>query len=99
VLSGLLALVTLSIAGMGRAAKSARRGSKWVARGTVVSVAQDRTTLRIRHEDIPGYMKAMTMTFDCAPKQVEGLGPNDRVEFQFEEADDNRRPLLWIRRL
>jgi len=93
----LLALVTLSITGMGRAAKS-RRGSKWVARGTVVSVAQERTSVRIRHEDIPGYMKAMTMTFDCTAKQVEGLGPNDRVEFQFEE-DDNRRPLLWIRRL
>jgi len=70
----------------------------WTTRGTIVSIATDRTSLRIHHEDIPGLMKSMTMRFDCTPKQIEGLAAGDRVELQFEEVD-RRRPILWIRKL
>lgn len=57
--------------------------------GTVRWIASDRTRVRIRHEDIPGFMRAMTMPFDVSPKLIVGLNEGARVKFTFEvRADD-----------
>lgn len=93
--SALSALLGLGVVALAPAAGAAQQ---WVTRGTIVSIGPDRTTLRVHHEDIPGYMKAMTMTFDCTPKQIEGLAASDRVELAFEETADHRRPISWIRK-
>lgn len=51
----------------------------YIVEGTVVSL-QDADTVVIHHEEIPGFMKEMTMPFDVAdPKLLEGVTSGDRV--------------------
>lgn len=57
-------------------------------RGTGVVVALDaaKGRVKIQHQKIEGYMDAMTMWFEVKdPKLLEGLAPNDRVEFVVTE--------------
>jgi protein SCO1/2 len=45
--------------------------------------------LVIQHEEIPGYMAAMTMRFTPAsPGEVAALQPGDRVRFRYRVSDD-----------
>jgi Cu/Ag efflux protein CusF len=38
------------------------------------------------HEDIPGFMKAMTMTFTLAPDvALDGIDPGAKVDFRVKE--------------
>lgn len=53
--------------------------------GNVVSVAEDRSSVTLDHEDIPGLMPGMEMEFQIAdPLLLEGIAPGDRVEGQLE---------------
>ena len=55
-------------------------------RGTVVSVEPENREVTIDHEDIPGFMKAMTMTFNVAPGvALEGLGEGTEISFRVRE--------------
>jgi protein SCO1/2 len=55
------------------------------AEGTVVAVHLGDRKIKIAHEDIPGYMPAMTMTFEVAPDVPLGdLSAGDRVRFGFD---------------
>jgi protein SCO1/2 len=50
--------------------------------GTVVAVAVDERTLTIAHEDIPGFMPAMTMDFVVLPQDaalLQNISPGDEV--------------------
>jgi hypothetical protein len=56
-----------------------------------------RTFVNIAHEDIAGYMKAMVMSFEPRrPGQLDGLSPQDRVDFDFVETEDAWRVLIRI---
>jgi protein SCO1/2 len=57
-------------------------------RGTIRHIAKDRRRVRIRHDDIPGFMKAMTMPFDADPKLLAGVAEGDHVTFTFEARED-----------
>ena len=47
----------------------------------VVAVDMDGKTVTLDHEDIPGLMKAMEMTFSVEnQKMLEGIKPGDRVQ-------------------
>lgn len=62
-------------------------------KGTVQSFGKDRKYVNIAHEDIPGYMMAMTMSFDPrSPSQLDGLNPGDKVKVTFT-VEGNKR---WI---
>ncbi|MCS6806011.1 MAG: SCO family protein [Blastocatellia bacterium] len=51
--------------------------------GRVVSIGEDKRSIGIEHEDIPGFMPAMTMSFPIKdPNLIEGLSPNDLVRFE-----------------
>lgn len=51
--------------------------------GTVIEVQPAEKSVEIQHEDIPGYMQAMTMPFDVKnTNELTGLGPGDRVKFR-----------------
>jgi protein SCO1/2 len=51
--------------------------------GIVKEVLPDRKQVSIEHEKIPGYMAAMTMTFDVKEsKDLEGIKPGDKVAFR-----------------
>jgi Cu/Ag efflux protein CusF len=72
---------------------SAAAPATYKTKGTVQSFGKDRKYVNIAHEDIPGYMMAMTMSFDPrSPSQLDGLNPGDKVKLTFT-VDGNKR---WI---
>src|SRR5215813_4706189 len=56
-------------------------------KGVVVSVKQEEKAIEIKHEEIPGYMGEMTMTFDVKDtNELVGLNPGDAVGFRLIDA-------------
>ena len=56
-------------------------GKLYPIRGEVVSIAAARNELQLRHEEIAGFMQAMTMPFPVAKRELlDGIEPGDRVE-------------------
>jgi len=54
------------------------------------------STVRIKHEAIPGYMAAMTMPFEVRDSRLmQGLRPGDQVRFELAVTDDDS----WISRM
>ena len=52
-------------------------------KGVVQELKPDGKTVVIRHEEIPGYMPAMTMPFEVRnPKELLGLKPGDVISFR-----------------
>ena len=92
-----LALALSASAVTTRAARAAAQ--RYGTRGVVRYVAKDRTRVRIRHEDIPGFMKAMTMPFDVDPKLIAGVAEGDHVSFTFEARDDGSNVILTLARV
>ena len=76
-----------------QAAPSAHAPSpRYAARGTVRSIDADKSLLWIAHEDIAGYMKAMTMPFVASADIRRDLHAGDHVEFSFH--DDGNGSLI-----
>jgi protein SCO1/2 len=51
--------------------------------GMVLEVKPREKTVRIRHQEVPGYMPAMTMPFEVKDtKELAGLQPGDSVSFR-----------------
>ncbi|MBW2279969.1 MAG: copper-binding protein [Deltaproteobacteria bacterium] len=74
-------LLTLTASACGDAPPDAA-----LAHGTVEGVDVDARKLTLDHGDIPGLMKAMTMTFDVAPGiALESLRPGAEVDFRVTE--------------
>lgn len=77
---------------------SGAKTMSYTAKGVVKSIDAASRTIVIRHEDIPGYMKSMTMPFDFRDaEQVKGLGPGDKVTFTFTD-EGARLPVQSIRK-
>jgi protein SCO1 len=56
----------------------------------VVKEIKDTNTVSIAHEEIPGYMVAMTMDFDVQnTNELAGLAPNDQVTFSMVVTSDD----------
>jgi protein SCO1/2 len=56
------------------------------AHGIVKEVAVERNSIRIAHDDIPGFMSAMTMEFAVKdPTILAGVQPEDEVNFTLEQ--------------
>jgi Cu/Ag efflux protein CusF len=46
--------------------------------------------MRVRHEEIPGFMEAMAMDFKLAdPSEVEGLNPGDKIAFIYAVSEED----------
>lgn len=66
-------------------------------RGTIKSFGPDRHYANIRHDAIPGYMEAMTMSFEAgAPGQLAPFREGQQVAFSFSD-EDGRRVIRSIR--
>ncbi len=89
-----------AIAAPERAANWRRADPKtYHATGTIKAFGPGRAYVNIAHEEIPGYMGAMTMSFwPQRAEQLEGLSTGDHVEFEFTETEDARRVLSSIRK-
>ena len=56
---------------------------EYSVRGVVRRVEPERRSLVVKHDEIPGFMPAMTMPFDVKePKELQGLKPGDRISFR-----------------
>ena len=65
----------------------------YLARGTVKAVDAGAKQLLIAHEDIPGLMGAMTMSFDVPEARfLEGVEPGAQVSFELRKTADR----MWI---
>lgn len=74
--------------------------ASYETRGTVERVEKERQSVTIEHEDVPGYMPAMTMPFSYEDTSlVEGLAPGDRVAFTFEARSGGRHVIVALRKL
>ena len=68
-------------------------------RGVIRALAADRRSARIAHEAIPGFMNAMTMTFEARdPAQLAGFSVGDRVALTFTATPDGHLLLDAIAR-
>lgn len=55
----------------------------FLVNGIVRDLKPDENTVVIQHEDIPGYMEAMTMPFKVKnPQELKDLHPGDKVSFR-----------------
>lgn len=71
---------------------SVHAAQSYHAGGVIQSIARDRSSLMIAHEAIPGFMPAMTMSFEVrSPEQLAGLHEKEHVSFSFTVTDDGRR--------
>ncbi|WP_437927796.1 copper-binding protein [Sorangium sp. So ce291] len=67
------------------------------ATGAVRSLGPGRAYANIAHDDIPGYMSAMTMSFEPqSPALLDGIEVGDRIAFDFVETEDARRVLTRV---
>ena len=58
---------------------------RYTVRGTVHDVKADRQQVLVEHEDIPGLMPAMTMSFDVATPELAGrMRSGQVIEFELE---------------
>jgi protein SCO1/2 len=61
---------------------SAADAKSYAARGIVKAIATDGRSATIKHEEIPGYMKAMTMELSVRnTNEFAGIAPNDEITF------------------
>jgi Cu/Ag efflux protein CusF len=66
--------------------------------GDIVAFGPKNAYVSIAHDAIPGYMGAMTMSFEPRrPAQLEGLAVGNHVAFTFTATDDGHRFLDQIR--
>lgn len=78
--------------GAGEDAAAGQRGV-YAVTGVVSALRPDGSNVVIRHEAIPGFMAAMTMTFRARDtREVARLQPGDRVTFRLLVTDDES----WI---
>ncbi len=69
------------------------------ANGVVKSIDTSDKSILIKHEDIPGYMKAMTMLFELRDlEQVKGLAAGDSITFTFTDEGSGKLVVQAIRK-
>ncbi|MCS6900094.1 MAG: copper-binding protein [Myxococcales bacterium] len=67
-------------------------------RGTIKSFGPNRAYATIHHDTIPGYMEAMTMSFEAREEgQLAPFEVGQRVSFSFSD-EEGRRVILTIRK-
>jgi len=84
----------LAVAGCRNAAESSAT-KEYDVKATIVRVAADKTTVTLDHEDIKGFMKAMTMEFRVEdPKLLDGFAPGDQIEGRLKVTSDHPGGIL-----
>lgn len=69
------------------------------ATGVVTAVNNKSGEVSIDHEDIPGFMSAMKMTFPVRDRSlIEGLNPGDKIEFELERRSSDLTVTKIIRK-
>jgi Cu/Ag efflux protein CusF len=77
-------------AAAGKANQSARPDSaakRHPLRGVIVAVHADTSELRVKHEEIPGVMRAMTMFFKVDPVTIKTVKAGQTITAQMSRED------------
>lgn len=74
---------------------AAERGH--AVRGKIVKVLRDRNALLVAHEEVPGVMMAMTMSFLVDPRVLDLVKPEQNIQARMERRDDGKWWLFSIR--
>ena len=80
-----VAMILLACLGCGGSAEheAAAEPTTYVVRGVFDQVDSDGSSMTVQHEEISGYMAAMTMPFDLEdPNAAAGLEYGDKIEFR-----------------
>ncbi len=89
--------VTLAVVSCKKRSSDGEGDAVYATRGVVKAIAPDKSSATIQHEDIPNYMKAMTMTFQAkSPAQLQGIAAGDRVSVSF--ADNSQHTIVEIKK-
>ena len=89
----LLLCVALSPAACDRSHKPDAAARHYETRGIVRGFSPDRTTIEIQHENIPGFMPAMTMPFSVRDrKEIADLKIGEAISFRLAVTEKD----LWI---
>jgi protein SCO1 len=89
----LLFFATGDFASAGSDADDATKVKFYPAQGIVRQVTPDRHTVTIHHQNIPGYMMAMTMDFPVKDtNELTGISPGDEITFKLAVGENNS----WI---
>src|SRR5690554_4310008 len=87
--SAAISLVLLSQS-QGRSSESAANAQHFEVRGVVRSLHPGNLSIRIAHDEIPGYMPAMTMPFNVRSAELlSNLQPGDHVQFELTVTEDD----------
>lgn len=78
-------------------AKDASRGH--ALKGRVVGVLPERQSVIVKHEEIPGVMRAMTMEFKVAPELLGTLREGQDILARMERRDDRKWWLFQVKLL
>ena len=83
-----LAVLALTIAGCN--SSTGNKEKVYDIKGKVVSLDAEKKSVRLDHEDIPGFMKAMEMDFSVQDAKVlTGLKAGDQVQGRLKAKDSN----------
>ncbi|HRI69144.1 MAG TPA: copper-binding protein [Polyangium sp.] len=70
------------------AASSSAPRQTYSTRGKVRAIGERKDNITIAHENIPGYMKAMTMMFEVEKSELlNTINVDDQVAFTFSDRD------------
>ena len=73
------------------------QSSSYSTAGVVKSIDTSDKSILIKHEDIPGFMKAMTMLFELRDlDQVKGIAAGDNIKFTFTDEGNGRLVIQTI---
>ena len=86
ILEGSTGLCRADMDGMNMAPSSTH---DYQAKGVIEKITDDKKTVSIQNEDIPGHMKAMTMDYKVtSPAELSGIKPGDKITFTLTGTDD-----------
>jgi Cu(I)/Ag(I) efflux system protein CusF len=90
----LVVALAAGVAAIVSVAVDALAAQAYQTHGDIVGFGPNRSYVSIAHEAIPGYMGAMTMSFEPRrPAQLQGYEVGAHVAFTFTASDDGHR---WI---
>lgn len=73
------------------AAEKKTASPRFPLRGVITRVEPDGPSLMVKHEEIPGVMRAMTMRFKVAPEVVQKFKVGDAITALMSRVDDEWR--------
>src|SRR5262245_43874194 len=75
---------------VGRASPVKGEEQVYPAKGVVLAISSEEKEVRIKHEEVPGYMPAMAMWFKVREdKDLKGLKVGDEVRFRITATADD----------